>query len=241
VERLRLLARVLERGHRIGDIVALGDDALRELLSGCGAAWLEGMLDRARAYDSGGLSAELRKAAGSCAVTDFLRWRVVPLARATGEAWARGDLGIGQEHILSQVVEGVLRDLKRVFESSASGRPFLLTTLPGELHALPLHMVALLAVIRGRASRVLGAETPVPDLVEAARTLRAAAVGISISGVTGRPEITGEIARLARLLPRGTELWVGGAGSSATGGLVPGVRAVGDFFAADEAIRSLPD
>jgi methanogenic corrinoid protein MtbC1 len=199
------------------------------------------MLDRTRAYDSAGLSAELRKAAGFCSVPDFLRWRIVPLARATGEAWARGDLGIGQEHILSQVMEGVLRDMKGVFEASVRGRPLLLATLPRELHTLPLHMVALLAAIRGRASRVLGAETPVPDLVEAARTLRAVAVGISISGATTSPETTGEIARLAGQLPRGTELWVGGAGSAAPGGLVPGVRAVGDFFAADEAIRSLPD
>jgi hypothetical protein len=89
------------------------------------------------------------------------------------------------------------------------GSPRLLFAAPsGERHEFGVLSAALIAASHGLGVLYLGPDLPLQDIVHAARRaqVRAAVIGLT---VVKRPE---RIARsLVRRLPRGVELWVGGA------------------------------
>ena len=44
-------------------------------------------------------------------MTDFVQDTLTPLSEAVGEAWARGEIGLHEEHVYTEVVQGLLRDV----------------------------------------------------------------------------------------------------------------------------------
>lgn len=218
VATLRLMARALAAGHRPSDLVALSADRLHELLGGGTApvtdeaSWSEVALALARKLDRPGLVRELVAAAARLGARELLRARVEPLLLAVGDAWRAGRLDIRHEHFVSEIVDGVLRATRAPLEAGISGRPVLLTTLPGEPHALGLQMAALTVVLAGQPVAVLGVQTPVEEIVSAAGECAAWAVGLSISAATASPATAAAVRQLRRALDPGTHLWLGGAG-----------------------------
>jgi len=192
-----------------------------------------------RALDRDALARELRQGFARHGASRYLQDVVVPLLEAVGAEWARGRLDIRHEHLASEAVEDVLRELRRALDRLAAGRPVLLATLPGEDHSLGLHMAALLGALAGRPVRVLGAHTPVAEIAAAARELEAAAVGVPVSAAAA-PRATGAALRqLAAALPPGIRLWVGGGGARRLA--VPaGVERIADLGRLESAIDRLP-
>ena len=90
-----------------------------------------------------------------------------PLLVSVGERWAATGEGVEVEHLLADCVSAALREVAATVTEPPGTRPILLAGAPGELHSLPLHVLAAALAERGIATRIFGAALPV-DALEAA-------------------------------------------------------------------------
>ena len=85
---------------------------------------------------------------------------IVPMMIALGDEWESDGKGIEIEHLVSDVVAGVLRDAQLHIESPVNPRPVILATVGDDLHSLALYALAAALSENGIYSHVLGARTP---------------------------------------------------------------------------------
>ncbi len=85
---------------------------------------------------------------------------IVPLMAELGETWENERKGIEIEHLVSDVVLGLLRDLYLHIESPVNPRPVLLATVGDDLHAIALYALAAALSEQNIYCHVLGARTP---------------------------------------------------------------------------------
>jgi MerR family transcriptional regulator, light-induced transcriptional regulator len=115
-----------------------------------------------------------------------------PALRQLGDGWERGALTVGDEHRATAVATRLVGRLGPKFARRGRSRgSVLLACAPGELHALP---VALLAtVLRGEGYHVieLGADTPVDEIARSAHAAgtRLLAIGLSVSTRARRGDV----------------------------------------------------
>lgn len=245
VEQLKLIKRALDQGHRASAVVPLPLERLRALLPPGGPGddpagqWCSAALDQLVAFNLAAIAHALRRAAATLGVRTFLKERVIPLLDAVGQRWAAGALDIRHEHLLSQVVEDELRALRLRLEPAAHGRPLLLAALPGESHALALHIVAVAATARGRLAHILGPHSPLEEIVATARATHAEVVGITVSAPTATPATSTTLNQLHAAVAPGVEVWVGGAGSRLLVDLHPEILVIHDLATLDEQLDRL--
>jgi hypothetical protein len=89
-----------------------------------------------------------------------------------------------------------------------------MSTLPGEMHSLPLHLAAITATSASVAVTFLGANTPIEAIADS--VLRAKAKGIALtSSVFAAPKATeSSLQKLKSLLPKKAKILLGGSGFS---------------------------
>ncbi|MCB1997162.1 MAG: MerR family transcriptional regulator [Burkholderiaceae bacterium] len=225
VERLRLVKRLLDLGHRPGRVVALAVDDLQRLVEAsgaeatpvapmtpsCAAAVDEG-LACVRQHDLVGLRRVLARDLARLGLPSFVLERAVPLTRAIGDAWLRGQMQVFEEHACTEVLQSVLRSALATLPPAEplAGPRVLLATLTGEPHALALHLAEALLATDGAVCVSLGPQTPVWDLAQAADAYRADIVVLAFSGITGVAQVVDALTALREQLPTPVELWAGG-------------------------------
>ena len=247
VTRLRLISQVLAMGHRAGAIVPLPVEKLRQLLGGgrgdkskgLPPGQFEALIEATFQFDREAVVSTFQGWWAELGLSAFLKERMAPLAREIGTAWAEGRLDIRHEHFLTELMEDTLRSLRMPLDALAGGRPLLLATLPGERHALGLQMVALAAAIQRRRVRLLGTQCPIPELLETAFKLDAAAVGLTVAGSSAFAETALAIGELRARLPATVQLWVGGDGASLLGELPAGVLRLPELEGLEPALAVL--
>jgi DNA-binding transcriptional MerR regulator/methylmalonyl-CoA mutase cobalamin-binding subunit len=219
IERLMLVSRAMQAGCRVREAIAKTPEELRELLAKASpapaATAAEGLdvqtlLGALRADDPEHLRAELRRAVAVLGVRRFITDVAAPLVERVGEAWHDGTLEVRHEHLFSSVLSTQVRVLLSAYEDSRAAPTVVLTTLPGEQHGLGLELAALYLALEGCVVRLLGVDTPLPQIADAARGLRADIVGLSISCASDRRRSQQLLQSLLGLLPQGVQLWVGG-------------------------------
>lgn len=225
VERLRLVKRLLDIGHRPGRVVALAADDLQRLIDASGAEVtpaahlapgsaesVDECLAHIRQHDLIGLRRQLGRDLARLGLPTFVLERAVPLTRAIGDAWLRGQMQVFEEHACTEVLQSVLRGALAALpptEPLAAPR-VLLATLPGEPHALALHLAEALLATEGAVCVPLGPQTPVWDLVLAADAYRADILVLAFSGISGATQVVDALEELRDKLPAHVDLWVGG-------------------------------
>lgn len=215
VSRLRLMASALAQGHRASKVAVLAEGELQALVHPARenrprdqAIW-----DAVQAMDSEGLRVLLLEAWEQEGLKGFLAETVGPLLAQVGQSWAEGLLGIEHEHLVTEVLEDVLRSLRRQYPPRAQGPCVALATLPGENHRLGLLMAGLAYAATGCRVEMLGTDLPLRALANGAQTLGAQVVAVSVS-IQGANEWTRRLlADLRSMLPEAIRLVVGGAGS----------------------------
>ena len=252
VQHLLLIAKALESGYRAGDIVPLPLSELELLLQSSGVfdrtsstGNAENVMhlafDACKRFDRESLAALLHGEAAVLGLPRFLRERVAPLLGEVGDAWGRGEIEIRHEHFFCEVLEDELRRLRAPLEPATKGRPVVVASLPNELHGLGLQIAALAIVTAGRSVRVLGPHLPVEEIVQAAKSLDASAVGLSVS-ISAEPEETArEITAIRERLPEAMSLWIGGAGSTNLANLPAGVEKTASLDDLDRVLTHLPE
>jgi MerR family transcriptional regulator, light-induced transcriptional regulator len=224
IQKLLLLRKAVEQGHSIGQVAALGDRQLRELLetSSSIAAGesatkpidsnriLAPVLHALDRFDYGGTDREInRLAAALGSPRNFVHQAALPLMRTVGERWHEGKCSIAQEHMLTNLLTAMLASLVRTYSPSNPLARVLLATPRNEHHAFPTLAAAMLAAAGGLGAIYLGTDLPAADIVLAARKSETDVVLLSVSS-TSSPEILDDLSYIARKVPRATALWLGG-------------------------------
>jgi methanogenic corrinoid protein MtbC1 len=250
VEKLRIVKRLMDAGHRPGRIVALGLDQLQQLTestvdqpmrgveAALGSADVRAHLDLIRAHDPSALRGELTRLLSRVGVSRFVTEAVGPLNAAVGDAWMRGQMEVHEEHLYTESMQAVLRQaIAAIPEAAPAARPrVLLTTFPGESHGLGLLMSEAMLALDGCRCVSLGVETPVWDTVLAARAHRSDIVALSFTGCMIPNQIVDGLAELRSKLPAEVAVWAGGSAPVIQRRRVPGVDV---FTALDEVPASL--
>ncbi|PWF44332.1 MerR family transcriptional regulator [Massilia glaciei] len=224
VQRLRLIKRLLDQGYRPGKIMHLDTDALAELGAKCTPpAPLRGPSDPELALCLGLLKAhqmhELRQRMAQAqlqmGLRTFVMEIVAPLTQMVGDAWAAGQLAVFEEHLYLETLQSVMRNA--IFAatqhgSHATARPrILLTTVPLERHGLGLLMAEALFALEGAHCVSLGVQTPLAEIVEAARIQRADIVALSFSSVVSPRAAIDNVIELRSRLGETIQVWAGGS------------------------------
>jgi methanogenic corrinoid protein MtbC1 len=253
VEKLRVIKRLMDQGYRPGRIVAQSMEALQHLSRG--EATLQSAQARAhvpsddhlamcislmQTQDEEGLRVHLLKTLSQEGLHKFVAQYVAPLTVMVGEAWARGDLAVHQEHLFTECVNRILRQAIAAIPKSTMGtKPtVLLTTFPQEAHGLGLLMVESLLALQGCRCVSLGTQTPVRDIAQAAVSHQVDVVGLSFSVNMNPNHIVDGLAELKLLLPERIEVWAGGQAPVLRRRPVDNVRVLPDLASIVAAVQA---
>lgn len=148
---------------------------------------------------------------------------LVPVLIDTGAAWQHRGLRIWEEHLATATVRTIvecLYPMVQMAKAESGSRPgatgekagsVLLACPPEEAHDLGLRMLADLLELAGWRVHYLGPDTPVDELIDAARALDVDAIGLSLSTHFHRLWTRHTVQRLKTALP-GVQVWAGGPG-----------------------------
>ncbi|MBU6270917.1 MAG: MerR family transcriptional regulator [Betaproteobacteria bacterium] len=222
VERLRLLRRLMDAGHRPGKIIGLSADQL-QLLVGESSGPPQQMAEVVSAHDDllrfidlirshrvEDLRGNLSQAALRIGLERFVMSVCAPLNVLVGEAWARGQIEIFEEHLYTESMQVVLRNAISTIPVSGASPRVLLTTFPNEAHGLGLLMVEALMALDGCHCTSLGTQTPILDIVRAASSGEFDVVAISFSASQNPNHVLDGLTELREHLPPTVDLWAGG-------------------------------
>lgn len=219
VEQLKLVARAIAAGHRPAQIVGASTEALEQLLGEPrprpqpSPENTDPWMTAVRNLDGERLQHGFHHALASIGLLPFLEERAAPFLGRVGEAWVRGDIQTFHEHFASEQLRDFLASGWRPLAERARGPMVVCATLPGEAHALGLHMAASVLALEGCRIVFVGPDTPLPDLREAALQSRARAVFVSVSASADRIAARDALLDLRQLLPAAVDIVVGGAGA----------------------------
>jgi DNA-binding transcriptional MerR regulator/methylmalonyl-CoA mutase cobalamin-binding subunit len=226
---IRRVGELLRSGCSIGEVALRGRDAM---LRGADASDVEVAAEGTPSVRSASLAAlcDLVIRAAAEIDGDLLRRAldetfarvtpriavesvIVPAAREIGARWARGEVSIAGEHLVSA---HLAFRLKNLLESAnmmgRDNRPVLCACLPGEHHELGLLIVALRLASNGHHLLYLGPNVPFDDLEQACQQVNPLAVCLSVTRfdtlVSARAELVGFAQRLSGYL----SVHVGGSG-----------------------------
>ncbi len=236
VERLRLVKRLLDVGMRPGNIVPPGRADLAQLSENVRAQATSGSappdpavrrcLLLLQAHDVDGLRGQLRRLQAQRGLASFVVEVVGPLTTLVGDAWMQGRIEVHEEHLYTEQVSLVVREAIRLVPSAApADHPrVLLTTLPGEAHGLGLLMAEAMFTLYGALCVCLGVQTPLRDIVLAAKAHQADIVALSFTPAMNPNLLHAGLSDLRAALPRSIELWAGGAAPALHRKRVEGVQ-----------------
>lgn len=246
VERLRLIKRLMDQGHRPGKLMSAPPEVLCELArrrpaTPAAAAQadigeLAELLVSIRGHDAAGYRQAMLQRLARQGLQRFVQDTVAPLTRQVGEAWERGNIEIFEEHLFTELTKRLLRQAIAALPGSGRGPRIVLTSVPDEQHVLGLLMAEGLFTLEGAECIALGAQMPLLEIARAAEAHRADIVALSFSAAFQKRKITGVLRQLRLLLPPAVDLWVGGVGVA---GLAPveGAQLLASFDDAIEAVR----
>ena len=216
LHQLRLMAEAVAQGHRPSMVARAGEATLKRLLIPMDNPGVEALFHAVVAMDSDRMRWLLRESLDHLGWKPFLQHIVAQLLDRVGMAWADGSLGVQQEHLLTEVLEDLLRERRLEFQTMPDRGRVLLCTLPGERHRLGLLMAALAYAAQGISTELLGVDLPVASIAQAARTLRVDRVAVSLSIQSAGETTRRLLVDLHDRLPAGCRLIVGGQGAART-------------------------
>ena len=249
VDRLRLIKRLMDQGHRPGRLMASSEADLAALYTPAAApakpdatdnAPLRQLLALVKTHDVPQLRSALHQAMLRQGLQDFVLHSLTALNHAVGEAWMSGEFEIFEEHLYTEQVQALLRQAIASLPVRSGSPRILLTTLPEEQHGLGLLMAEALLALDGATCVSLGTQTPLFDIAMAARSQQADVVALSFSIAYPSRQIAPQLTQLRTMLPETTELWAGGGGAGRLAAQ-PGIRplpALPDALAALAAWRA---
>lgn len=283
VERLRVIKRLLDVGHRPGRVVNLPPDDLQTLADRSADAqgqppragrgrqvgpserapdaaplpparpgfaapslperWIDDALARVDQHDVAGLKRLLAQAVPTLGLARFITDACAPLLQAMGEGWLRGRFQVPQEHWVSQCLQQSLHAAIHALPPTdpAQAPRVLLSTFPGEPHALGLLMVEGWLTLQGAQVINLGAQTPTGDLIEACEHHQADVVALSFSASAPAHLVQDALPTFRSRLPARVAVWAGGRNPLLARRAPAGVLVLDDLNSLSRAVHAWHD
>lgn len=226
VNRIRLIVRALDRGHKAALVVGSDLETLRELLSvhepapirepsptpgnrdACVARWIEHIL----AYDGDAFIRDLRQRWNETGAIPVMVDYLGPFLDEVGRRWSMGELQVAHEHFVSEHIHEFLSTQWRPLSERTEDAPMVCAAPPGEQHTLGLHMAAMAIAVANVGVVFLGANTPVMDIVTTAEQRGACGIALSASSALPKTQLSESVSQLRSLVPSSIPIVVGGAG-----------------------------
>ena len=222
VERLRLIKRLIDAGHRPGKLIAAPEADLLSLAprrpiehpssSPPARAALEELLTLIKSHDTPGYQQAMQQRLARQGLLNFVQDTVAPLTRRVGEAWEDGSIEVFEEHLFTELTKRQLRQAIAALPGNSRSPRILLTTVPDELHVLGLLMAEALLVLEGAECIPLGTQMPLLEICRATTAHQADVVALSFSAAFPQRQIPGLLQQLRQALPAEVALWAGGGG-----------------------------
>ena len=216
LHQLRLMAEAVAQGHRPSLVTRADEAALKRLLVPTDNPQVEALFDAVQAMDTDQIRRLLRDSLEHLGWKPFLQQVVALLLDRVGMAWAEGKIGIHHEHLLTEVLEDFLRELRLECRTSPGRGCVMLCTLPGERHRLGLLMAALAYAAQGTRTELLGVDLPVASIAQAAKALKADRIAVGLSIQSAGESTRRLLMDLQERLPAGCRLIIGGQGAGRT-------------------------
>jgi len=148
-------------------------------------------------------------------IAELYRDVLMPLLVDLGAGWQEGYVAVWEEHMASAMVRTVVEILypgvlKAKLTVPPTGRRVLLAAPPEEAHDLGLRMVSDRFDMAGWTTYFLGADSPIDEVIDAARKLHVDAVVLSSATHFHRLALRAYVDELERELPH-VRVWVGGS------------------------------
>jgi DNA-binding transcriptional MerR regulator len=195
------------------------------------AATVEALLDAIDRFDDASLDVQLRKLMFLGSTTTLLDRVVVPVLREVGRRWHRREISVAQEHLASQQLGTLLRDMLRLQPGADSGDRVLLACFADDDHELGLLGTATRLSGWGLRPIFLGARTPPGAIREAVAVASPVLVALSVT-------MTPNLARARELVDDyasacGDVPWI--VGGSGVHEIADMIRAKGGVVAPEDA------
>lgn len=226
VERLRVIRRLMDAGHRPGKIIQLAPEALQALTESTAERSQStaavrpidqdhrALLDLVKTHRVDDLRRELSQSLMRLGLERFVIEVVASLNEHVGDAWTRGLFEIFEEHLYTESMQVVLRHAINTIPRSDQRPRILLTTFPQEQHGLGLLMAEALLALNGCRCISLGVQTPVWDIARAAAAQHADIVALSFSASLNHNGVLDGLNELRATLPSTIDIWAGGSCSA---------------------------
>lgn len=247
VERLSMIKRLMDQGHRPGKLMLASTEELALLApkagksslkkAGSGADELEELLALIKQHDASGYQQAMQQRLARQGFQLFVQDTIAPLTTAVGQAWEEGRFEVFEEHLFTELTKRLLRQAISTLPGGKRSPRILLTSVADEQHVLGLLMAEGLFSLEGAECIPLGTQMPLLEICRAAIAHRADVVALSFSIAFPQRQIPGLLQQLRQILPETTALWVGGGGVSKLGKM-EGVRILTTL---DAAMSSVTD
>jgi DNA-binding transcriptional MerR regulator len=221
IERLRLIHRALQAGHKPRKIVGKSLKELEEILAGSAPDMstdqaLESPVARASIdalfrFKVDALLSALQRALLDMGVHRFLLEVAEPITVCVRHLLAQGHLAIRHASLLRYTLSAVSHRMLPMYPRAGSHRTLVVVTLPGEADALESELAGLYLAAQGTPPVLLGS-MPRKEIVTAVTVLGARAlIGLWPIG-SDVSQVVPHIHWMLEALPHSVELWVNNSG-----------------------------
>ena len=212
VERIRRVLALVERGvsiSRVGDLLDAEPAAEPSRARGPWRDYADRMAAAIARFDEPELDRVYEEALSVHAIERVTRDVVLPLLVRLGERWKKVSGAVAEEHFFAAYMRSKLGARLQHRMRYAAGPRVVAACAPGEQHEIGLLLFSLEAQLAGMRPVLLGADTPLDDMLLAQK--RSHSDGIVISSSVDPPP-----ALLERALPKlvrdaGVPVFVGGS------------------------------
>jgi MerR family transcriptional regulator, light-induced transcriptional regulator len=244
VDKLRLIAKLMLRGGRPGDLVVQSVGELQARLKGADQAAGQidhPMLHLLKALDHTAVMQQLLQQLSLLGLQRFVCEVVAGTNVAVGDAWACGLLEPREEHLYSECLQQVLRAaIAGLPLPEAKARPrVVLATPAGEQHGLGLLMVQALLSEQRCLCLPLGRSLAADQVGAAASTWHADVIAISASEVLPARSVLAFLQELHGTLGPNVAIWAGGSSKALRRPELEALPAVSTFQEVQDVIGAV--
>lgn len=222
VDRLRLIKRLMDQGHRPGKLISTAQDELATLVprrsnpaatqAPVNDGELGEFLAMIKQHDSAAYQQAMQQRLARQGLQRFVQDTIAPLTQQVGEHWEDGRFEVFEEHLFTELTKRLLRQAIATLPGGVRKPRILLTSVPAEQHVLGLLMAEALFALEGAECIPLGTQMPLLEIGRAAEAHQADIVALSFSVAFPQRQIPALLQQLRLVLPQETALWVGGGG-----------------------------
>ncbi len=239
IEKLTLLRKSVEAGHKISHIAKLSVAELRSLAGAFPAmetseetaensepaSFLDECMLAIDRLDAEALENLLARASAMLGAMGMIDRVVVPLLYYMGNGWREGHVRIADEHMATTVLRTHLMRTLSSFQPSLPAPCVVVSTSAGQHHEFGALLAAVSAALQGWRVLYIGTNTPAEEIAGAVHRIGAQAVALSIVYPPDDARLPDELLTLRRCLGKDIPILIGGRNTTAYKDTLTAIRA----------------